>query len=331
MKSKIIKNKSDLYFPCTREFTIEQNPYQSLVVDMTQRCNLDCNVCFNPVRSNRFDMTVEYFEEVCQRLPNRVSFKLIGGEPTLHPNFFEFLHICYKYGHHAYFSSNGFKYLDDDFMLELMDLPFKPSPGLTMDGGYSSPKSEEVYTIINGRPLLEMKMEALANLVKYKANRVALHGIVVRDFNEYVIDDLIGLANKHSDVVRYVQFRSMAKIGNWVDTEEYKMDDLQRLMHERFDAKQMEEKSVYEAICTPNDTYHSDCCYRFRPTKRLQISLIEFAAERGIQCPSKGKLIDEEFVVQSFHENLIEMNKSMASNLEDDDYGLVEVEFKHEV
>ena len=96
-------------------------------------------------------------------------------------------------------------------------------------------------------------------------------------------------------------------------------------MKEYFTENQMEEKSVYEVVCTPEDEYYSDCCYRFRPTKRLQVSLIEFAAERGIKCPWKGKLIDEYFVVQSFHENLIEMNKCMTNTLNDDNYGLIEI------
>ena len=326
MKSKIIKNKSDLYFPCTREFSIENNPYRSIVVDITQRCNLDCNVCFNPVRSNQFDMGIDYFEEVCKRLPNPVSWKIIGGEPTMHPDFFDFLRIAYKHGHHAYFSSNGYKFLDDDFMRELKDLPFAPTPGMTMDGGYSSEKSDEVYTAINDRPLRDLKLEALESLHKYKIGRVALHAILVRDYNEYVVGDMLNLADKYSDMIRYVQFRTMAKIGNWVDTEPFVMTDLKRLMAEHFTEEQLLPKSVYEVVCTPEDEYYSDCCFRFRPTKRLQVSLIEFAAERGIKCPWKGKLIDEEFVVQSFHENLIEMNKSMTSALDDNEYGLVRID-----
>jgi len=70
------------------EYDIENNPFSFLYVDMTYDCNMECEFCYNPVR-NYSTLYIEWFEDVCARLPHPVNFRLLGGEPTLYPHYIE--------------------------------------------------------------------------------------------------------------------------------------------------------------------------------------------------------------------------------------------------
>ena len=60
------------YVPCRMEYPVEENPFLSLGVDLTYRCNMSCTYCYNPIRSLA-DMELSYFEEVCRRLQALVA------------------------------------------------------------------------------------------------------------------------------------------------------------------------------------------------------------------------------------------------------------------
>jgi len=269
-------------------YPIENNPYESLIVDITGRCNMNCNFCYYPERSLP-DMSAEYFENVCARLPAPVYIRLAGGEPTLHPDLINFLRIAVKYGHTAYIGSNGLKYADPAFMDPLKEAKESGVPfhlGFSMDGGHSN---NLAYETINGEDCLKQKLVAFDSLVSYKIGRVCLSAIIVRGLNEDVIPQLVELADRHQDIVRYIHFRNAAKVGAWENTEPYSIDELKRLVKQFFSEDEFRQRCIAEVHCPPESG--KECCYRFRPTKRLQISIIEFASERSSRCPRRGRLV----------------------------------------
>lgn len=296
------------------EYSVAKNPYNNLYVDLTYRCNMNCNFCYNPLR-NKFDMDPAYFEAVCQQLPGPVVFKLLGGEPTLHPQFFSFITTARRYGHHVYFSSNGIKYTDSRFMDKLGDLEVSYSPGLTMNGGYSR---DDLYEIIDNRSCLKQKLAALDNLHKYGIKRVALSAIIVRDVNESVVGELLELADKYKDIIRYVHFRSAAKVSRWIDTEPLTTTELRELVLPYVSGQLTNVDTPLETTC--GHTNGEDCCARLTQNRVLQIGLVEFASEKSAQCPVRGKLINDSFTIQPFFENMINTGELLA-----EDYGEVKL------
>lgn len=258
------------------------NPYKNLYIDLTERCNMTCRFCFNPDRVDN-NINVDQFEQMCAQLKNKVDWRFLGGEPTLHPHFFKLVDIALNYGHTVFFATNGIKLNDLDFVRELSKRSGKIVVGLSMDGGSLS---DESYELINDRPVLEMKLQALKNLQQYNITRVCLTAIIVRGWNENVIAELWELAQQH-DVVRYIHYRTAAKLGRWVDIEPYTLQELKTIVADTFTPTQMIPKCVGEINCNGGD---GDCCYRFRPTPRMQVSLIEFASERSAECPHRGKV-----------------------------------------
>jgi molybdenum cofactor biosynthesis enzyme MoaA len=282
------------------EYAINKNPYESLFVDITNRCNMTCNFCYNPVRSIA-DMPLDHFRYVCANLPFPVVLKLGGGEPTLHPNLPDFIRIAHQYRHRVYIVSNGTRYTDPIFMDSLKELKRSGTAftmGLSMDGGYAN---RHAYEVINGCNCLQQKLEAFNSLISYKLVRVCLTAIIVRGLNEDVIPQLIALA-KQNTIVRYLHFRNAGKVGAWLDTEPYSINELKGLVRHNFSEDEFKPKCVRELHCLPESG--NECCYRFRPTHRLQISLIEFNSERSARCPKRGRLINNSYNIQPFFDSM---------------------------
>jgi molybdenum cofactor biosynthesis enzyme MoaA len=299
------------HVPCRMEYPVEENPFVSLGVDLTYRCNMNCTYCYNPIRSFA-DMDLSYFEEVCRRLPRYVQFKFLGGEPTLHPDLMGFVRAARRRKHEVTILSNGRRCTDPAFVKALanLNLDARFILGLSLDGGASR---DDVYYQINNEHCLHWKMEALETLDKYFSGRVELSAIIVRGLNEDVVPELLQLAGRYHRIVRYIHFRSAAEVGRWAKTAPYTLEELKEIVRPHFTEEQFEPRCLWEINCAPGQG--CGACYRFRPTARLQISLIEFATLRAASCPKRGKLVDREFRVQSFFENIMSNSETLMGGI----------------
>lgn len=78
--------------------------------EITRRCNLKCVYCYNNSRSDfRVELDKERIFQVIDRLYESGTFevRLTGGEPTLHPDFFEILDYLKKKDFFVSLGSNG--------------------------------------------------------------------------------------------------------------------------------------------------------------------------------------------------------------------------------
>ena len=95
-------------------YEIEKNPFSFLYVDMTYKCNMECEFCYNPVRSYS-DIDIDFFEDVCKKLPHPVNFRFLWGEPTLFPKLGKALDIVTKYGLQCAVVTNGIRFANKNF------------------------------------------------------------------------------------------------------------------------------------------------------------------------------------------------------------------------
>jgi len=297
------------YVPCRMEYPVEENPFLSLGVDLTYRCNMSCTYCYNPIRSLA-DMELSYFEEVCRRLPRCVHFKFLGGEPTLHPDLTGFIRAARRRKHEVTILSNGRRYTDPVFVRALADLDARFILGLSLDGGASR---DAVYYRINNEHCLGWKMKALETLDKYFPSRVEISAIIVRGLNEDVVPELLALADRYRGIVRYIHFRTAAKTGRWGETAPYNLEELKEVVRPHFTPEQFQPQCLWETHCAAGQG--CGACYRFRPTPRLQISLVEFATPRAASCFKRGKLVDRVFIVQSFFENILHNSETLMAGV----------------
>ncbi len=83
-----------------------------IVVELTNRCNLNCHHCFEGRNSADGDIKIEIIENVLRNAGshgfNYIAFT--GGEPTLHNSFMEIIKIVYEAGYKFGFVSNGWNF-----------------------------------------------------------------------------------------------------------------------------------------------------------------------------------------------------------------------------
>ena len=63
---------------------------------ITEQCNAKCNNCFNRKERNNAQMDLDHFVELCDYFSSNgyTLLKVMGGEPTLHPQFEEIITIA---------------------------------------------------------------------------------------------------------------------------------------------------------------------------------------------------------------------------------------------
>ena len=78
-------------------------------VYITENCNSKCSNCFNARERGNSLIDVQHFEEICHYFSsNGVStIKVMGGEPTIHPNFSDIMAIAQEYFTAVFLFTNG--------------------------------------------------------------------------------------------------------------------------------------------------------------------------------------------------------------------------------
>ncbi len=175
-----------------------------LNIDLTNRCNLHCPICFaNSDASGYlyeldFEQARSLIASVAADKPRPACLQFSGGEPTLHPVFIRLLREAKKGGFsQLQAASNGLRFArEPDFARAASDAGLNVIY-LQFDG-----VTEEVYQRTRSRPLLDLKMKALENI--YNAGmRTCLVPTIVKGFN----DDQIGA------ITRFAVDNSMQIIG----------------------------------------------------------------------------------------------------------------------
>ena len=82
--------------------------YKKIYIEITNNCNLKCSFCSEVKRKRRF-MTTEEFENILIKIKDYTDYIYlhIKGEPLLHPNIIEFLHLADKYNLKVNLTTNG--------------------------------------------------------------------------------------------------------------------------------------------------------------------------------------------------------------------------------
>ncbi len=114
-----------------------------MYIMITDRCNMRCSHCCYSCTETGQDMTIETFVKACQLAEsNGEMIVLGGGEPTLHPLFWQFFGIAMKYaaltGPQLYLVTNGTRTEDT---VALAALAYKGVLGVSLSYGDYHDKS----------------------------------------------------------------------------------------------------------------------------------------------------------------------------------------------
>lgn len=186
----------------------------TVIIDVTQRCNLVCPVCFaSSIRSGPEDPGLDELKhrfEAVSRMSPGSNIQLSGGEPTLRDDLPEIVRL----GKDAGFSfiqlnTNGIRLARDGGYLERLAGAGLDSVFLQFDG-----TRDDIYLRLRGRALLESKLAVLAECAKANLG-VVLVVTVAPGVNDGDLGAILNLAVQETPVVRGVHFQPISYFGRF--------------------------------------------------------------------------------------------------------------------
>jgi len=195
------------------------------IIDITNRCNLTCPVCFANAASAGYvyeptkEQIFEMLENLRQNKPVRPpALQFSGGEPTIRKDLTELIEKAKELGfHHVEVNTNGLRLANDpDFAKQLVDAGLS-TIYLQFDG-----LTSDVYEFTRGVDLLDIKMKAIENCRKAGLS-IVLVVTLVKGVNDDQIGDIINFAKDNFDIVRCVNVQPVSICGRIAEDEREKM------------------------------------------------------------------------------------------------------------
>jgi molybdenum cofactor biosynthesis enzyme MoaA len=306
-------------------YDIEKNPFSFLYVDLTFDCNMECGFCYNPIRNYKM-MDIEWFEEVCAKLPRPVAFRLLGGEPTLYPHLARALDAATKYGHQAAVVTNGLRFSDKRWATsfkKVMDRNPTATISIAFNGGFVN---DEWYDQIDGENRRLKKNKALANLLELGYRRLAINAIIVKGVNEGVIDEFYEKALQYPGQITNIRFRTAAKQGRWNedafdeyhDQTSYTGIELDQVIKQRIPAAARPLRFIRDGynpshgdgtLIKSDKLKCNQCCFMYYIGPQLWVANVEFGSHNSALCWRRGQLIQSENNIVPFHHYMDELSR----------------------
>jgi uncharacterized radical SAM superfamily Fe-S cluster-containing enzyme len=183
------------------------------LIEINEHCNLTCPVCFadsSPARGKHLPLkTIERMVDALVASEGEPDLvQLSGGEPTLHPDFFDVLDIVRaRPVKHVMINTNGLRIAQEpDFVARLAEY----KRGLEIYLQFDSLKREALMEL-RGADLRRVRQEALENLERHN-----LSTTLVVTVKRGVNDDEIGEIVRHAlqwRCVRGITFQPVQDVG----------------------------------------------------------------------------------------------------------------------
>lgn len=183
-------------------------------VDLTNRCNLTCPVCFANANAAGYlyEPTLDQVRKMLTALRNEapVANRIVqfsGGEPTIHPRFFEILRMAKEMGFsHLQAATNGLMFTDLEFAQKARECGLH-TLYLQFDG-----VCDDIYRRTRGEELLETKLACIEN-VRKAGMKICFVPTIVKGLNDGQIGAILKLALENIDVVSAISYQPVSFTG----------------------------------------------------------------------------------------------------------------------
>ena len=174
------------------------------LIDVTNRCNLKCPICFANAAVSNYLYEPEY-EEIREMLRNlrrnrpvpTPAIQYAGGEPTVRKDIVDLVKLAREEGFtHVQIATNGVRLArKPELAAELREAGLN-TVYLQFDG-----VTEEPYIVSRGKNLLPLKLQAIENCRKAGLGIVLVPSLV-RGLNDDQVGDIIRFAVDNIDIIR---------------------------------------------------------------------------------------------------------------------------------
>lgn len=185
-----------------------------VLLEVTQRCNLECPLCFASSRKNSqtdppLGKITQWFKRL-QDTQTNLNIQLSGGEPTVRDDLDEIIRIGREAGF-TYFqlNTNGLRLASDPNYLERLVQAGLSCVYLQFDG-----VSDSVYQFMRGRSLFSIKEQAVRNCINAGVGLV-LVPTIIPGVNDGEIGDIFRFALRYHPGVRGIHFQPVSYFGRF--------------------------------------------------------------------------------------------------------------------
>ncbi|MFP4106747.1 MAG: tetraether lipid synthase Tes [Phycisphaerae bacterium] len=192
-------------------------------LDLTNRCNMNCPICFANAGAAGYVFQPDYEQVVKQLQALRdlrpipcTAIQFAGGEPTLHPDFLKIVRTAGRMGFsHIQIATNGIRIADEKFAREAYDAGLH-TLYLQFDG-----VGEEAHRQTRNFPgIWEKKLAAIEN-ARRLGMKVCLVPTILKGVNDEQVKEIFRFAVKNVDVVSGISYQPVSFTG--------RIDEQQRL------------------------------------------------------------------------------------------------------
>ncbi len=214
------------------------------IIDVTNRCNLRCPVCFATAGTTGYvyEPSKEEIKSMFLNLrSNRPvptdALQFSGGEPTIREDLPELVKMAKELGFkHVEVNTNGLRLAASvDYCRTLRDAGVS-TVYLQFDG-----VTPDVYRFTRGVDLIEVKNKVLENCREAGLHSIVLVCTLVKGVNDHQLGDIVRYAIRNFDVVRCVNIQPVSLCGRIPEQERRKMritiPDFLRLVEEQMDGQ----------------------------------------------------------------------------------------------
>lgn len=186
----------------------------SMVMEVTQKCNLRCPVCLASGEKKVSDepslQTIREMYQTVLETAGTPPIQLSGGEPTVRDDLAEIVALGKEMGfRHIMLNTNGIRIAKDkDYLQRLVDSGAS-TVYLQFDG-----ITDDVYRYSRGANLFRYKVKAINNCAQAKIG-VILVPTVIPKVNDHQLGDIIQFAKQWIPAVKGIHFQPVTYMGRY--------------------------------------------------------------------------------------------------------------------
>jgi len=191
----------------------------TLIVDLTNRCNLKCSPCYMDANHATYvhELSMNDVRSIFDRAllvtPKREMIVLFaGGEPTIADVFLEAVSYARSVGFkRIHVATNGIRFAQDPEFVAQARAAGLHQVYLQIDG--TSNRANQHRGAVN---LFDVKRKALENISK-AGMRASLQTAVVKTVNDHAVGDIVSFAIEHIDKIQNILFQPIMFTGRDAD------------------------------------------------------------------------------------------------------------------
>jgi len=188
-------------------------------IEVTPRCNMNCPICYIDASTAGDDIPLDDIERMIAEIKEHdpdTHLVLIGGEPTIHRDFFQILAAAGNAGliRRCYLATNGLTLVDEEFARRVKEMGLR-----WLYLGFDSTDREICKQIRGSYRAHEAAKKTIENLRKLR-RRVVLSVTVVRGINDEDLVNTFDFAVENSDVIKRISISAEVFCGRQTTTED---------------------------------------------------------------------------------------------------------------